>query len=77
MLKSALKKGAYLILKEPLLPEDEDVPWLCPSGQWQHIRPRHIYQDLIDKMFEEVKTLQYKDPDVDCMQRMWLLKSRN
>ena len=76
VIRAALKAGAYLLLKEPLLPEDEEVPWLCPRGQWQHVRPRHVYQDYFDQMFMEVKTQQYRDPSVDCMQRMWLLQSQ-
>ena len=56
VIKDGLKTNGYLLLKEPILKENEEVPWLCPSGQWQHIRPRHVYQEYFDQMFKEVKT---------------------
>ena len=55
-LRVALSGKGFLLLKEPVLLEDDNVPWLCPSGQWQHIRPCHVYTELIEELFIVEKT---------------------
>ena len=64
------------MLKEPILQKEENVPWLCPTGQYQHIRPYFIYQDLIYLYFKVIKWQDYNDRRLECDQRMWLLKSK-